>query len=290
MLHIGLMLTKNEGDILGEVIEFNKRYFDKIYVLDDNSNDASVDILAKYEKEGLCKVWRSEKIYPGGVNDCCREFLMHQAQEDYGCEGWFTILCGDEIYHDSPLKIALQAERKKCDFTVWYAMDFFLHTEDYGRKWPENTLWQDRIRWYCPGRLEGRQFKNMPHLYWTKNGKWVKTIGGTALPNGLKWYKVYPKYGIFKHYNYRTPEQIRKRAMDRFNSNHRQRNRYKQYINMPDNEFYIPRTKGMKVARKFEGSFYEFELENQGSMLRRWLNSGKYLPIKFGKLYKQKVD
>ncbi|KPJ62491.1 hypothetical protein AMJ44_15520, partial [candidate division WOR-1 bacterium DG_54_3] len=68
------MLTKNEGDILGETIESNKKYFDKIYVL-DGSSDVSIDILARYEKEGLCKVWRAEEIYPGGVNDYCREFL-----------------------------------------------------------------------------------------------------------------------------------------------------------------------------------------------------------------------
>jgi hypothetical protein len=289
MLHIGLLLTKNEGDILEETLEFNKRYFDKIYVL-DGSNDASIDILAKYEKEGLCKVWRAEEIYPGGVEDYCREFIMHKAQEDYGYEGWFTILCGDEIYHDSPLKIALQAERNKCEFTVWYTMNFFLHLEDYEKDWPENTLWQNRIRWYSPGGLEGRQFKNKPHLYWTKNGKLIMTMGKTALPNGLKWYKVHPKYGIYKHYNFRTPEQIRKRALDRVSTNYISAVNYKKYINIPEKGFYIPKIPGMKVARKFDGSFYEFELENQGSMLKRWFDSRKYVPIKIGKLYKEKVD
>ncbi len=289
MLHIGLLLTKNEGDILEESLEFNKKYFNKIYVL-DGSNDISLDILAKYEKEGLCKVWKAEDIFPGGVNDYCREFLMRKAQEDYGYEGWFTILCADEIYYDSPLKIALQAERKKCEFTVWYVMNFFLHLEDYGKEWAENTLWQDRIKWYSPGGLEGRQFKNMEHLYWTKNGKWIKTIGNTALPNGLKWYKVYPKYGIFKHYNFRTPDQIRKRAKERVSSNHRAGKRYKKYLDLSDQEYFMPKPKGSKIARKFDGSFYEFELENQGSMLKRWLNSRKYLPVQIGKLYKEKVD
>jgi hypothetical protein len=289
MLHIGLLLTKNEADILEESLEFNKRYFDKIYVL-DGSNDSSVDILSKYEKEGLCKVWRAEEIYPGGVNDCCREFLMQQAQKDYGYEGWFTILCGDEIYHDSPLKIVLQAERKKCEFTVWQPMNFFLHTEDFGKKWPPNTLWQDKIRWYTPGVLEGRQFKNLPHLYWTKNGKWIKTIGNTALPNGLRWYKVYSKYAIYKHYNFRTPDQIRKRAQERIKSNHRTAKRYKRYADLPDEAYFVPKPKGAKIARKFEGSFYEFELENQGSMLKRWFNSRKHLPIQIGRIYKEKVD
>jgi hypothetical protein len=169
-------------------------------------------------------------------------------------------------------------------------MNFFLHLEDYGKKWPENTLWQDRIRWYCPFGLEGRQFKNMPHLYWTKNGKYIETMGRTALPNGLKWYKVYHKYGIYKHYNFRTPEQIRKRTLDRISSNYSSGFHYKKYIDLSDKEFYIPKLKGMKVARKFDGSFYEFELENQGSMLKKWFDSRKYLPVQIGNLYKEKVD
>ncbi|MFC1511175.1 glycosyltransferase family A protein [Candidatus Margulisiibacteriota bacterium] len=289
MLHIGLLLTKNEGDILQETIESNKKYFDKIYVL-DGSNDNSVDILAKYEKEGLCKVWREEKIYPNGAEDHCREFLMHKAQEDYGYEGWFTILCGDEIYHDSPLKIALQAERRKCEFVVWYVMNFFLHEKDYGKKWPEKTSCQDSVRWYCPFGLEGRQFKNMPQLYWTKNGKWTMNMGRSALPNGLKWYKIYPKYGIYKHYNFRSPEQLRKRALDRLKAKHGSAVNYEQFLKMPDKDFYVKKLPGLKVARKFDGSFYEFELENQGSMFKRWLFSGKYVPIQIGNLYKQKVD
>jgi hypothetical protein len=40
---------------------------------------------------------------------------------------------------------------------------------------------------------------------------------------------------------------------------------------------FVERLPNFKVAREYDGSFHEFEIKNQGSLLRRWLRGHKYI-------------
>jgi transposase-like protein len=39
---------------------------------------------------------------------------------------------------------------------------------------------------------------------------------------------------------------------------------------------------GYKIAHKFDGSFHEFEVDKQGSIIARWLRAHRYMPCKMG--------
>src|SRR5512135_1643452 len=96
--NIGLMITRDEEDVIEEVMEVNKKYFDKIFVL-DGSSDRTEEILRSYDcvKYLLKDTEIIDKLPKRKFEDGARQFLLEKAQEMYPAEGWFTLLHGDEI-------------------------------------------------------------------------------------------------------------------------------------------------------------------------------------------------
>ena len=108
--NIGLLMTYNEVDIIREVMDNNLKFFDKIFVL-DGSSDGTTEIIKSYKN--VVYLLHDNDIYPKRkVTDGARQFLLEKAQEMYPIEGWFTILCGDEILVDDPNKVIERAEKK----------------------------------------------------------------------------------------------------------------------------------------------------------------------------------
>ena len=124
--NIGLMMTYNEADIIEETIEKNRHYFDAIYVL-DGSTDQTAEILQSYDVV-KCLI-KDQDLYPSRViKDGVRQFLLEKAQADYGYDGWFTLLHGDEWFVDDPNDIIKKAEKSGAERVNWRPLNFFLHT------------------------------------------------------------------------------------------------------------------------------------------------------------------
>ena len=265
--NIGLMITRDEEDVIEEVMEANKKYFDKILVL-DGSSDRTEEILRSYDC--VKYVIKDRDIIDNLPNrkfeDGARQFLLAKAQERYPVEGWFTLLHGDEIWHDDPNWVAEQAEKARAEKVNWYVMNFFLHTSDKGRDLEAIKSVQERVLWYCPGYLEIRSFRNKKSIYYDLGQR------NEVLPHGISW-QIYKHFPIYKHYPFRSVAQINKKKRSHqitgFSGTY-------QKFGGPDSCFMdiIP---PYKVARKFDGSFHEFEIKNQGSLLRRWLRAHRYI-------------
>ena len=105
--NIGLLLTRNEEDVIAEVMDVNKRYFDRILVL-DGSDDRTEEIVRSYDcvKYFLKDSEIIDKLPNRKFEDGARQFLLEKAQEMFPVEGWFTLLHGDEIWHDDPNWVA----------------------------------------------------------------------------------------------------------------------------------------------------------------------------------------
>ena len=270
--HIALMITCNEEDCIEEVMNEHTRYFDKILVL-DGSTDRTEEIVRSY-KEVKYFLKDSEIIHklPGHkFEDGARQFLLQKAQQMYGCEGWFTLLHGDEIFHDNPLKAAEKAEKEGAEKINWYAMNFFLHTSERGKDLDEVSSIQQRLTWYCPGFLEIRSFKNKKEVHYD--------IGQyhNVLPKGVSW-KMFSQFPVYKHYPYRSVDQMlkKKKLNDRSGFSIT-------WKKVKDEEScFVDILPNYKIARKFDGSFHEFELANQGSLFKRWLRAHRYMPCKIG--------
>jgi len=268
--NIGLLVTRDEEDVIEEVMEVNKKYFDKILVI-DGSTDRTEEILRSYDCVKL--ILKDEEV----INklpckrpcDGIRQFIMEKAQQMYPVEGWFTILHGDEIWHDDPTWVAGEAEKAHAEKVNWYVMNFFLHTSDKERDLDSIKSVQERVRWYCPGYLEIRQFRNKPGIRYDLN-RYHQTF-----PEGIGW-QIYKYFPVYKHYPYRSVEQMlrkRKQNPDDFYT--------PTYNRVKDRDScFVDILPNYKIARKFDGSFHEFELKKQGSLLRRWLRGHRYITWK----------
>jgi glycosyltransferase involved in cell wall biosynthesis len=248
--NIGIMMTCNEGDIIEEVMKENTKYFDKIFVL-DGSTDKTPEIIRSFD---AVKYFITDKDlnYPGRVTDGARQFLIDKAQEMYGAEGWFTLLHGDEIFYDNPIKIAEMAEKAGAEKVNWQPHNFFLHTSDMNKDFSAIKSVQDRVTWYSPAEcVEIRQYRNKPGIqYDIYRYNWILPKG-----IGLKTILYFPNY---KHYVYRSAEMMMKRYEEGlkrgfFGQTHREPLTFEKCF----------REKLNRINRKWDGSFHEFEMDQQ---------------------------
>jgi hypothetical protein len=206
---------------------------------------------------------RDQQVTGGGpVRDHHRQALLDAATLRYGSGQWFTIMHGDEIFHDSPRSVAAAAEAQGAHRVNWAVMQFFLHPEDD----PDPTRpVQERVRWYSPFWVEIRQFKSGPNTRYRKRH-------GTVLPDGVGW-RTFNRMPLLKHYPYRSPEQMRTRLAHM---------RDRGFSGTPVHEaihrtHYAPE---YRRAQRFEEDFGKLEMAHQGGLLRmtwrwkRWVRQG----------------
>ena len=145
-------------------------------------------------------------------------------------------------------------------------MNFFLHTSDKGRDLDAIRSVQQRVLWYCPGLLEIRSFRNKPGIHYDLAQR------HEVLPRGIGW-QIYKYFPVYKHYPYRSVAQMMKKKSQNIASGFSVS--YGRF-NKPDDCF-VDILPNYKIARKYDGSFHEFELKQQGSLLRRWLRGRRYI-------------
>lgn len=258
-MNIGLLLTYNEADVIAEVMDANRQAVDAIFAL-DGSDDGTDRILSGYPEVEL--VLRDEDVAPNGVRDHHRQVLLEAARERYGPGHWYTLMHGDEIFHDDPRAVIAAADALRAHKVNWAVMQFFLHPDEPAPD-PTDPV-QERIRWYSPFWVEVRQFRDRPGVRYRPGEH------GRVVPHGVGWWP-YLKMPILKHYPYRTPAQAARRraaAADRGFSGTAADARPD-----ADRPTYGPT---YRVARRFDGDFGELELDRQGNLLamllrwRRW--------------------
>ncbi len=271
-LNIGLLMTRNERDVIEEVMTANRGCVDTIFAL-DGSTDGTDRILASYPEVEL--LLRDDQVAPDGrVRDYHRQVLLDAAHARYGHGHWFTLLHGDEIFYDDPRAVIAAAEAQGAQRVNWAVMQFFLHPDDAPGKTAcsngSHRSVQERIRWYSPFWIEIRQFRSGPRTRYRRRH-------GQVVPDGVGL-RPYGKMPILKHYPYRSPEQMQARARDaaeRGFSGTAQGN-------APTIEIYRRRYgPEYLLARHFDGDFGELEIERQGNLLtmwwrwKRWVQAGK---------------
>jgi hypothetical protein len=272
-LHIGLLMTYNEADVLPEMLEATLPHVDAIFAL-DGSSDATPDILRACPKlEGLLF---DRDVVPAGsrVRDGHRHALLEAARAKFGRGHWYMLLHADEFAHDDPRAVAAAAERESAGFVNWAAMQFFLHPSDadlydaHGE--PLEARVQHRVRWYSPFWTEVRQFSDVPQFPWGQVA-YRPLEHGRVFPRGVRW-KPFSRMPVLKHYPYRSPAQVAgKSQQPGFSVAHSGAQGVWRETAQP-----IYRT-----ARRLEHpeapDFGEFELRRQKSLLHMFLAQRKLL-------------
>ncbi len=265
-MNIGLLMTYNERDVIEEMMAVNRDCVDTVFAL-DGSDDGTTEVLAADPKVEL--LLRDEDVAPGSrVRDYHRQALLDAAHERYGYGHWFTLMHGDEIFHDDPRSIAERAERQGARRVNWAAMQFFLHPEDAAGFDPGSSV-QERVRWYSPFWVEVRQFRSSRR---TRYGR----RHGVVVPDGVGW-RPFHMMPIFKHYPFRSPEQIkarletmRARGFSGTGTGEREGSVEGQVFRARYGDAY-------RRALRFDGDFGVCELPRQGNLLtmtwrwKRWV-------------------
>lgn len=204
----GICLVKNEDDFLERAIEHDLGSFDRIYLYDNGSTDGTWDTARRLEARhpGRVVAWKSEDR---PFRDDLRAKVFN-AFRDRACRGdWWCRLDADEVYADDPRDFL--AAVPPSHHVVWAIHLQYYFTEIDLRRWeaPADVArtpapdFSDLPRHYAANASEPRFFRHRDRLRW-ESGAWPRHLG-----------LVHPGRIRLRHFQYRSPDQIRKRLATR---------------------------------------------------------------------------
>lgn len=203
----GLMLVRDEEDILPQCLEHLLSWIDGVYIMDLGSTDATWEIVQQFARNDrrVVPVLSKPIIYGEGI----RSYLFSLYRDRFRDGDWIMKVDADEFYHVPPPQFVRDRVRKyeTAVYLAWYY--FRLTTEevdDYesgrvsiaeDRKRP---IEQRRRLFKIPEYSEPRMFRYRSTMRWTEKGAFPFNAGFVArerIP--------------IRHYPHRDPWQMQKR-------------------------------------------------------------------------------
>jgi hypothetical protein len=217
----GMCVVRNEADVIEQSLRAAARWCDRIYVLDNGSDDGTWERVQELARElpQVVPFGQDPRPFDSGIRE---EILRHHAG-GAGPEDWWCILDADEFYVDDPREFLARVPRRYR--TVWKQdLSYYFTDEDLEAWRRDPSLYADtvpveeRLRYYSADWSEIRFFRH-PH--------------GAGRPT-IPWDspRTYPRRIRLKHFQYRSPEQIQKRldtrrqAMERGSFPHEKRSNW----------------------------------------------------------------
>ena len=200
-----IMLVKNEADVVKYSILDAKRWADRIFVMDNGSTDGTWQIVQSFADE-IVVPWKQDPqpFYDGLRADVFNHF-RHEAQEG---DWWCCNFDADEFYLDNP-KEFLSKVPKEYGLVAKKSLNFVLTQEDIKNYEFTGDFEKDRSHINKIGNcttIEQRFFRYKKSFRWdNKNPFHTTRYAG----------KLYPKYILLKHYNWRSPQQMESRIATR---------------------------------------------------------------------------
>ncbi len=202
----GLMLVRDEDDIVGQCLEHLLTWCDNIFVLDTGSTDTTWDIVQDYARRDRRVVpFKKQRLkFSLGL----RGWMLEHYRDRIEDGDWLVRLDADEFYHLHPPDFVhekLRPWETRVDLRCYY----FRLTDREVAAWErgeETTADRsrpitDRRRWYQLDKWgEGRMFRYRRSMKWPP---WCSTplLGGLTAQHPMP----------IRHYPHRDPEQMIKR-------------------------------------------------------------------------------
>ncbi|MDI6787971.1 MAG: hypothetical protein QME51_06330, partial [Planctomycetota bacterium] len=209
-LMIGLLLSADDQDIIEEVMTKYSKQFDTIFCL-DRGRDNSIDIIRSFKKVEYAVTDQEIGIDGTLLKDGKRQLLLSRIQDKYGYDGWIFPIHSDEIYHGDLSHLIEAAQSDQANVVNCMVAHFIMHPNEAGEIDKEDAQQsiQERRKWYFLGQCEISGFKNQKGLYYN----FFEHM--RVLPHGFYPVVTCSKVIIRKHYNMRSPTQLRERIEDR---------------------------------------------------------------------------
>src|SRR5450756_1713140 len=111
--NVGLLICRNEIDILDQFMQRHVQFFDTIVAI-DHSTDGSREVLGGYPQ--VKHLIKGEDLpYPPPFCDGQRQAALEVIRDTYGYGGWITLLHPDEWWVDDPNQATADAEKECAD-------------------------------------------------------------------------------------------------------------------------------------------------------------------------------
>lgn len=199
-----ICLVKNEADTIAQTLAAASKWADRIYVLDNGSDDGTWEIVNAVAEENAVVVPFRQN--PGPFRDSMRNEIFREFRHYARRGDWWNILDADEFYVDDPREF-LRGIPTAYN-SVWLAAYNFRFTdvdlaayEANPRRFDGSSPWNQVLRYYV--LEEYSEYRFFRH-WW----------GLRSLPPA-NWGPIYPDRIRFRHYRYRSPEQIMRRLSTR---------------------------------------------------------------------------
>lgn len=225
---VGLMMIRNESDILEDVLRNCTVFSDRIYVLDGSDpeeHEKTREICGRFvEVKAIIRDADTQGPFP--VRDGARHYLLQRARAEHGSGRWIAVLHGDEFHTRDPRPFLFRADPTVTPVVILRLCHFFLHRRDE-KDWDRlrRLPVEKRVTSYMwPGTPEDRFFYDDPRYDY--NPAHHSLVVPYTRP---EYARFEPPNLVAKQYNYRTPAQMTKRARERIDSGW-QKNHYQHIV------------------------------------------------------------
>jgi glycosyltransferase involved in cell wall biosynthesis len=201
----GMMVVKNEVDIVAHTLNAAAQWCDAIYVLDNGSDDGTWEAVKRLADGNPAIVAHDQSFEPFAESIRARLFNNYREHAQRG--DWWCRLDADEIYVQSPRTFL--ADVISHDVVWAIHLQYYFTDIDLSRYNSNPNLYDasvpltERYRYYRAEASEARFFRHRRRLCWD-TGAWPRHLG-----------RVFPKRILLRHYKFRSPPQIRTRLATR---------------------------------------------------------------------------
>jgi glycosyltransferase involved in cell wall biosynthesis len=200
----GLMIARDEADVIEQCLEHALAHCDKIICMDNNSRDATWAIMqamaARHPGRIVAHALITERFH-----DRLRAIAYNAFHQELAATDWWLRLDADEFLHEPPADVLLQANREDADFVRAYQMTFALTDLDVAAiergEDDRNRPIEQRRRHYKVNWREFRLFRNSPIT------PWDVTLN-PQFPQNLSKGRIASRTIYNRHYQNRDIEQV----------------------------------------------------------------------------------
>jgi glycosyltransferase involved in cell wall biosynthesis len=205
----GICLVKNEDDIIAQSLAYAAQFCNRIYVIDTGSTDQTWTIVNDLARRNGNIVPFEQTREPYG--DWLRARVFNEMHNRLPEDDWWLILDADEFLVADPRAAVEIAVKQGADVVATWQIQFYFTERDLeawtrGEDSREAPIFSRR-RYYQINWQEPRLFRNRPQRRWDTNAS-------IKLPDGP--HRVSSHRPLNRHYQFRDPEQMKKRLALRY--------------------------------------------------------------------------
>jgi glycosyltransferase involved in cell wall biosynthesis len=236
-----ICLVKNEADVLEACLKAASRWSDRIIIYDNGSDDGTWELAQRLASDRVIP-WKQDAK---GFQESLRAEVFNEFRAQAKPGDWWCRLDADEFYAEDPRTFLSKVPWPY--HVVWgIAAQFYLTEKDLEPS-PLASIEErlESLSYYAINDSEARFFRHRQGLCWPLHAAWPAQMG-----------PAFKKRILYKHYKYRSPEQIERRLGTRRKAI---ADGFPGWWSQADAKTWQERISNSRDLKKFDGRTFEFD-------------------------------